>query len=438
MIHPPTSVDVHRGPLLLSGIERGPGLAAHRARVGALPEPGVDALVRTLGEIGVRGRGGAGFPLARKLQTVVEARAARAGLGGRRPYLVVNAAEGEPASAKDSALLDVAPHLVLDGAVVAAQALRAREIHVVSSQDRPWVGAAVRRATAERDDHGIRWVQHEAEPRFVAGQSRAVVELLAGRPGLPVTSWAPEAVDGHRGRPTLLSNAESFAHLAAVVLWGVDAYAAHGTPEEPGTSLLTLTTPPGTDGVFRGVHVVEVEHGEGAASVLDGAALDAPLLVGGFHGSWVHPRDVPTLQWSTAALGEVGARLGAGALLSLGDGSCPVSETARYTSYLAGESAGRCGPCRNGLPALADEMRGLADGADTRRRLRELAGLVTGRGACAHPDGTARLVRSLLTTLDDHVEAHLEGACGCRAERAPGDAGVPRVERPTRRLAVRG
>ena len=116
-------------------------------------------------------------------------------------------------------------------------------------------------------------MQHEAASRFVSGQSRALIELMAGRPGLPVTSWAPEAVDGHRRRPTLLSNAESFAHLAAVVLWGVDAYAAHGTPDEPGTSLLTLTTPPAADGVFRGVHVVEVEHGDGAATVLDAAAL---------------------------------------------------------------------------------------------------------------------------------------------------------------------
>ena len=120
------------------------------------------------------------------------------------------------------------------------------------------------RATAERDDPGIRWVQHEAASRFVSGQSRAIVELMAGRPGLPVTSWAPEAVDGHRRRPTLLSNAESFAHLAAVVLWGVDAYTCHGTADEPGTSLLTLTTPPGADGCFRDVHVVEVEHGAGA------------------------------------------------------------------------------------------------------------------------------------------------------------------------------
>ena len=125
MIRPPASVDVHSGPLLLSGIDRGPGLAAHRARLGALPEPGIQALVALLEDVGVRGRGGAGFPLARKLQTVVRARGSRAAIGGRRPYVVVNAAEGEPASAKDSALLDVAPHLVLDGAVVAARALGA-------------------------------------------------------------------------------------------------------------------------------------------------------------------------------------------------------------------------------------------------------------------------------------------------------------------------
>jgi len=417
MIYPPVSVDVHRGPLLLSGIERGPGLTAHRARLGALPEPGGEALVGLLNEVGVRGRGGAGFPLARKLQTVIHSGGSRPGVTSRRPFVVVNAAEGEPASAKDSALLDVAPHLVLDGAVIAARAIGAREIHLVSSEDRPWVAAAVHRAIAERDDDPIRFVQHVAASRFVSGQSRALIELMAGRPGLPVTSWAPEAVAGHRRRPTLLSNAESFAHLAAVVLWGVDGYAAHGTPAEPGTSLLTLTTPPGHDGAFTDVHVVEVEHGADAASVLDAAALAAPLLVGGFSGSWVHPDHVPQLRWSNAVLGEVGARLGAGALLSLSDGSCPVSETARYTDYLAGESAGRCGPCRNGLPALSDEMRGLADGADTRRRLRELAGLVTGRGACAHPDGTARLVGSLLTTLEGHVEAHLDGDCGCAMTR---------------------
>ena len=241
------------------------------------------------------------------------------------------------------------------------------------------------RATTERDDHGIRWVQHEAASRFVSGQSRALIELMAGRPGLPVTSWAPEAIDGHRRRPTLLSNAESFAHLAAVVLWGVDAYAGHGTPDEPGTSLLTLTTPPAADGVFRGVHVVEVEHGDGAATVLDAAALTSPCSSA---GSTARGSTRATCRpWSGRTRCSVRWVPGwaPASLLSLSDGSCPVSETARYTAYLAGESAGRCGPCRNGLPAMATEMEGLAGGADTRTRLRELAGLVTGRGACPTP-----------------------------------------------------
>ncbi len=417
MITPPDDVVVRRGPLLLAGAHDGPGLHVHRRRVGPLPGVGIDGLLGTVRAAAVRGRGGAGFPLARKLATVADARGR---MPSRRPVVVVNAAEGEPASAKDEALVRTSPHLVLDGAELAARALGAREVHVVSSQDRPEAGRAVEVALAERARPGLRWTHHTAQGRFVAGQARAVLELMAGRPGLPVTAWAPEALAGHRGRPTLLSNAESWAHLAALVLHGDRAYASLGTPDEPGTTLLTLSRPPGAGGRMGRVRVVEAEHGAGAASVLDPAALVSPLLVGGFHGGWVHPRDVPGLTVSAHHLRRLGLSIGAGAWLSLADGSCPVSETARYTAFLAAESAGRCGPCRNGLPALADEVRGLAEGADTRRRLRELTGLVTGRGACAHPDGTARLVGSLLTRLDDVVEEHLGGGCGCIArQRAP-------------------
>lgn len=413
MIRPPALVEVERGPLLLSGTG-GPDLESHLARFGPLPTLAPDTLLAQLQPLAVRGRGGAGFPLARKIETVL---AHRSRLPGRRPVVIVNAAEGEPASAKDTALLEVAPHLVLDGAVLVARALGARSVHVVTSVDREWAGLAVMAAIADREDPGIRWNWHEAEARFVSGQARAVLELIAGRPGLPVTSWAPEAIDGHRGRPTLLSNAESFAHLAAIVRWGADRYACYGTMEEPGTTLLTLSTPPRADGTFTGVRVVEVEHGESAARVLGAAALEAPLLVGGFHGAWVHPRDGAELRWSNAHLRGIGASLGAGAVLSLQDGSCPVSQTARFTDYLARETAGRCGPCRNGLPALAEEMRSFAAGVDTRGRMRELTGLVRGRGACAHPDGTSRLVASLLTALEDYVDGHLNQRCDCHADR---------------------
>ncbi len=411
-IHPPSRIQVQPGPLLLSGVDDGPGLDAHRARFGDLRPVELAALVDLADAAAVRGRGGAGFPLARKIRTVAQGRGLRP---SKRPVVVVNAAEGEPASAKDEALVGIAPHLVLDGAELAARALGARHIHVVTSVDRPLVGTGMTRAIAERGSGKVRFTMHEADGRFVAGQARAVLELMAGRPGLPVTAWVPEAVEGHKGRPTLLSNAESWAHLGVLAHIGAQRYAEVGTAEEPGTMLVTLTRPPGPTGRFDLAKVVEVAHGDPAWRILDPAALAAPLLVGGFHGSWIHQRDVPQLIWSQPHLRSLGASLGAGAVISLGDGSCAVARTARFTSYLADESAGRCGPCRNGLPALAEEVRALAEGADTRRRIEELTGLVTGRGACAHPDGTSRLVRTLLTTLGDHVDAHLAQDCGCAA-----------------------
>ncbi|MGL5928820.1 MAG: NADH-ubiquinone oxidoreductase-F iron-sulfur binding region domain-containing protein [Dermatophilaceae bacterium] len=401
------------GPLLLAGVRDGTDLSAHRDRVGALPAIRLRQLLALTREAAVRGRGGAGFPLARKLRAVDRARG-RAGT--RRPVVVVNAAEGEPASAKDTALLQVAPHLVLDGAVLAARALRTREVHVVTSAERPWGGTALAAAISQRDD-GVSWQHHTTAGGFVSGQARAVVELLSGRANLPVTSREPEAVSGVRGRPTLLSNAESLAQLAALVRAGVDAYTAFGAPGEPGTTLLTLTGPPGHDGRFRDVRVAEVAHGSPASGLLDDAALEAPALLGGFHGAWLRPEHLRRLTWSGVVPSLPGVTLGAGVVLTLRDGGCPVHETARYVAYLATESAGRCGPCRLGLPALAQELSALDGGADTRARIRELAGLVDGRGACAHPDGTVRLVGSLLTRLETEVAVHLDG--GCRCARQP-------------------
>ncbi len=383
--------DVRPGPALLEGIDGGPGLAAHRRQYGEPPRPELGDLQAALARLRVRGRGGAAFPFETKLRTAA---------AGRRPVVVVNLSEGEPASAKDCALATTRPHLVLDGAVVTARALGAREMHLVVPRERPQVAESIRAAVGERDDR-VRTVVHTADGRFVAGQARAVLELMAGRANLPVTAWTPEAAAGHRGRPTLLSNAETWAQVGRLVLTGERRYARLGTRDEPGTTLLTLSGPTPT--------VVEVELGTPWRDVLPTTWVGRPILLGGFHGSWVREEDLAVGRVSVDAMRSAGTPLGAGVLVCPAE--CPVSFTARVVDYLAQESARRCGPCSNGLPALAVAVRAVADGTGATDRVAALAATVVGRGACAHPDGTVRLVRSLLGSFPAEVAAHAAGRC---------------------------
>jgi NADH:ubiquinone oxidoreductase subunit F (NADH-binding) len=388
---------VSEGPALLAGIAEGPGLRSHRDRLGPAPTPTAEALVEMARDVDLRGRGGAGFPFAIKL-----AAAAR-----RKAVVVVNAAEGEPASHKDAALITCSPHVVLDGAAAVAHALGTREVHIVVPSDVPSIRLVVEKALDDRSAAGERLkVQlHDAAPRFVAGQAQAVLQLLAGRENLPVTAWQPEAVKGHRGRPTLLSNAETFAHLGHLARVGSAGYAAHGTADEPGTTLLTLRGD-GWDPEVR-----EVAFGTPLEDVLTGVEMTQPLLLGGYHGTWLRPHALPGLTVSRKAIADAGATIGAGVMLPLAEGWCPLVRTVALVDYLAGQSAGRCGPCRNGLPAMAEALRALVLGGGPMRRVEELCGLVVRRGACAHPDGTARLVTSMLKCFPHEVDSHSLGTC---------------------------
>lgn len=386
----PTFVDVAAGPALLAGIDRGPSLAAHRLSYGERPSLPLDALVAMVADVRLRGRGGGAFPFARKLS---------AAANRRRPVVVVNLAEGEPASAKDTALALTRPHLILDGAVTVAEGLGARELHVVLPGERPLVQGALRTALGERSDP-LRARVHVAERRFIAGQSTAVIELMSGRANLPVTSVTPSAVHGYRGKSTVLSNAETWAQVGQLVLSGPAAFRALGTVEEPGTTLFTLAS------VHEPPQVMEVEFGTPLVDILPEKRRGLPLLIGGFHGSWARWSEVQRASVSVDHMIELGFPLGAGVLLTVSDDDCPVSLTTKIVSHLASQSAGRCGPCFNGLPALADALRAVQEGRGGRARVEELSAMVTGRGACSHPDGTVRLVNSLLARFADDVDRH--------------------------------
>ncbi|OIV37755.1 oxidoreductase [Mangrovactinospora gilvigrisea] len=384
--------------------------AAHLAVHGAAREPDLPDLLALAEAIDLRGRGGAGFPFLRKLRAV-DAAAARRDLA---PAVVVNAMEGEPACRKDALLIERAPHLVLDGALLAARALEADDIAVgVATRTGE---LSLRRALAERrlPRRAVRIVR--LPERFVSGEGGALIRGLSGRPALPDGRRTRTSERGLGGRPTLLSNTETCAQLAVAARLGPTGYAATGLPNEPGTTLLTVTAP--TPG-HRHPHqtVVEAPFGTPLSRVTATAGtpdLGQALLVGGYHGRFLDQRTAAAATVSRPGLDTLGATLGAGALIPLPRETCPLGETARIAHWLAAESAAQCGPCYLGLPDIANALDDVLDGGSptAQDRLRNGLAAVRRRGACSHPDGSSAFVRSALTVFTDDLAAHTLGG-GC-------------------------
>ncbi|MCX6500986.1 MAG: hypothetical protein NT132_00960 [Microbacterium sp.] len=379
-----------------------PSLHDHSRTFGPRPSPSAAELIGELERAGLDGRGGAGFPAHRKLHAV----AAQPRKRGAR-IVIGNGSEGEPLSAKDAVLLASAPHLVIDGLLICADALGATEARLVVG---PSTAGVVRAALAERSDaHAIRL--HAESGGFVGGEASAVVAGLAGRRPVPADRPVRLAVSGLHRRPTLVQNVETLAHIALIARYGAAWHRSVGTTDAPGTRLVSVSWGDTSPRVF------EVSGGSPLRSLLDaaGAPVTFPALVGGFHGAWV-PASALDAPLSASGLAPHGASPGAGILHPLAEDACGIQVTARTLATLAAASAGQCGPCANGLPRIAQLMRELLAGADTTAELRRIAGLIDGRGACHHPDGTVRMLRSALVVFADDIAAHAHGRCLTRSE----------------------
>lgn len=369
---------------------------------------GAGALIDHIEQAGLGGRGGAGFPMARKMRTVAEGRG--------KPIVVVNATEGEPASLKDRTLIETLPHLVLDGAALAARAIGADEAIVCVCESAGVGYERAEQAIAERErlpGHWPRIVLAAAPEGYVVGQESALVNHLGGGPAKPTFAPPMPFERGVRRRPTLVNNAETVAHVALIVRHGPRWFRELGLEDQPGSTLVTLSGPLAYPGVY------EVEFGASLSSLVEAAGGTTKrvraALFGGYAGTWVDGRELSRLALSTAHLAPYGASLGAGVVLLLSDEACPVAETARVTRWLAGQSAGQCGPCVHGLDALAGTLEQIALGADATHaanRVEQLAGLVSRRGACGHPDGTVRFAMSAMEVFAEELADHARhGRC---------------------------
>jgi NADH:ubiquinone oxidoreductase subunit F (NADH-binding) len=375
------------GPALSSGPER---LREHAARLGPLPKGGpglTDLLVRT----GLTGRGGAGFPVGLKWRTVA---------GGSRgsATVIVNGAEGEPHSKKDRLLMTSRPHLVLDGALLAAASVHAKQIVLYIGEGHHAALRSMSDAVAERSEHDRRWMRIAAAPgRYVAGDSSASVHLVDGGLATPTTTPPAPHERGVAGAPTLVQNVETLAHVALIARTGAAT----------DTVLVTVA------GSVRapGVHEVKIGTPLGEAVQLAGGVSHPAraVLLGGYFGQWVEPGAAWSIPLDPQGLRDCGLSLGCGVIGVLPTSHCPVCEVAGIMRYLASESSAQCGPCFFGLRALADACTRIAErGTDPGdlQRLQRWSAEVQGRGACKHPDGAVMFLQSALKTFENDFSQH--------------------------------
>jgi len=405
-----------RLPRLLAGLshDRPVSLPGHERLHGPLPLRGhsgrdrPERLIDIAERSGLTGRGGAGFPTGRKMRSVAQRRG---------PAVVVaNGAEGEPASAKDRLLLTRLPHLVMDGITLAADAVGAREAYLCVHRQETRLLASLQDAADARTVAGIDPVPITIvgiPGRYVSSEQTAIAQFLGGGPAKP--TFTPPRLDerGLHGRPTLENNVETLAHLALIARYGDRWFRGAGLPSATGSSLVTVSG----DVARPGVYEIELGTPIGAVIAMAGGPVQRPqaILVGGYFGGWMPPEHAWPFPLSQPTLRAAGGAMGAGILVCLPPTACGLAETARVVRYLAEETAGQCGPCVFGLPALADALAGLAFHGGRGHAIGQIAGLlpiIEGRGACRHPDGATQLVRSAMRTFAADAQSHdRNGAC---------------------------
>ena len=390
-----------------------PSFVGHFRQWGQVPGGG-PLLIDEVDRSGLRGRGGASFPTGRKLAAVAE---------GSPTVVVANGTEAEPLSIKDKALLSAAPHLVLDGASIAAETVGADLAILCVERGATTTLRSLQRALAERRSAGADTVEIRLEQvpaRYVAGEESALVHGLNGGDAKPTFVPPRPYQRGVGGRPTLVNNVETLANLALIARFGAGWFRSMGTEADPGSGLVSVLGDVARPGVYE--HAL----GTSVSTVLRpaGAAPSARfVLSGGYAGTWMPIEGAAALAFDRASFAGAGAAIGCSSLFVHGGQYCGLATTARIARWMADQSAGQCGPCFNGLPAIADALQALARGDHRGRweaQIKRWMEMMPGRGACHHPDGTVRMIRSALKVFADDISAHQKRrSCGLPAAPVP-------------------
>ncbi len=378
-----------------------------------------DDVVQTVKDAGLRGRGGAGFPAGVKWGFMPK--------GDDKPhYLVVNADESEPGTCKDIPLMMATPHVLVEGVIIAAYAMRANHAFIYLRGEVVHVLRRLRQAVAEAYEAGyagtnilgsgydLEIVVHAGAGAYICGEETALLDSLEGYRGQPRLRPPFPAQAGLYASPTTVNNVETIASVPPILANGVDWFRSFGTEKSPGFTLYSLSGHVSSPGQYEaplGVTLRELldlaggvrfghelkfwTPGGSSTPILTAEHLDIPLDYEGVSGA--------------------GSMLGTKALQIFDDSTCVLRAVLRWTEFYAHESCGKCTPCREGTYWLVQIYQRLERGDGTEEdieKLLDLADNILGRSFCALGDGaTSPITSSIRYFRDEYIQHFTEGGC---------------------------
>ena len=389
--------------------------ALRKCLAGLTPVQVIDEIERS----GLRGRGGAGFPTARKWR-VVQATASD------EKYVICNGDEGDPGAFMDRMLMESFPFRVIEGMAIAAFAVGAGKGYFYVRAEYPAAVKRLRSALKTCKERGILGANifgagfdftldvFEGAGAFVCGEETAMLESMEGRRGIPRLKPPYPAEHGYHGKPTLINNVETYANVPWILREGSAAFAAIGSEKSKGTKVFALAGKVARGGLIEvpmGITIREIVEDIGGGTP-DGSPFKA-VLVGGPSGGCV-PADLADTPVDYESLTQVGAIMGSGGLIVLDQNDCMVQVARYFLEFCQCESCGKCTFCRIGTRRMLDILDRLTTGKAKARDLTELltlSDMVRRASLCGLGKTAPNPVLSSLRFFREEFEAHLAGRC---------------------------
>ncbi len=373
-------------------------------------------IIREIKKSGLRGRGGAGFPTGVKWETA-------AGAGNGEKYIICNGDEGDPGAYMDRSILESDPHSVLEGMIIGAHCLGARHGIVYVRAEYPLAVKTISHAIAQARELGLlgkdimsSGLGFDVEVvrgagAFVCGEETALIASIEGRPGEPRPRPPYPTREGLWGRPTCINNVETLANIPLIVHRGGEWYGSFGTAGSRGTKVFALV------GKVKNSGLVEIPMGATIGDIVlsagggpdRGKRLKA-VQTGGPSGGCI-PASMTGIPVDYESLAGSGAIMGSGGMVVMDERVCMVDMVRYFMSFVAGESCGKCAPCRDGTAEILNILDGITLGRGRPEDLDTLAGLsrlVKGSSLCGLGQTATNPVLSTLRYFRNEYEAHVK------------------------------